>query len=119
MKKQANRAVLKMLRDGVTALPRRPFGRYLLVFLCGAGASLALPPAGFLPAALFFSVPVVLAVNEARPLRGALLFAAAGFGWFAVLFTGLVMHYLSRAGCNFGIAFCLFGFAPVTISFLG
>ncbi|MEC7245426.1 MAG: hypothetical protein VXW06_00660, partial [Pseudomonadota bacterium] len=82
MKKQANRAVLKMLRDRVTALPRRPFGRFLLMFLCGAAASLALPPAGFLPAALFFSVPVIFAVNEARPLRGAVLFAAAGFGWF-------------------------------------
>ena len=82
MKKQANRAVLKMLRDRLTALLCRSFGRYLLVFLCGAAASLALPPAGFLPAALFFSVPVIFAVNEARPLRGAVLFAAAGFGWF-------------------------------------
>ena len=53
MKKRASRAVLKVLRDRVAALPRRSFGRYLLVFLCGAAASLALPPSGFLPVALF------------------------------------------------------------------
>ncbi len=82
MKKQANRAVLIALRDRVTALHRRPYGRYLLSFLCGATASLALPPTGLLPAALFFCVPVIFAVNEARPLTGAILFAAAGFGWF-------------------------------------
>ena len=98
MKKQANRAVLKMLRDRLTALLCRSFGRYLLVFLGGAAASLALPPAGFLPAALFFSVPVIFAVNEARPLRGAVLFAAAGFGWFTASLYWIVHALFIKGG---------------------
>ena len=120
MKKQANRAVLKMLRDRLTALHRRPFCRYLLVFLCGATASLALPPAGFLPAALLFSVSVIFAVNEARPLRGAVLFAA-GRIWLVCRLSLLDWScaiYQGR-GAITAIAFCLFGLAPVAISFLG
>lgn len=60
----------------------RPISVFVLCFLCGAGASLALPPTGWLLAALLLAVPVVLAIRAPRPLTGALLFGAGGLGWF-------------------------------------
>ena len=61
---------------------KRPLFKVITVFICGAGASLALPPTGWLLAALGLSIPVILAMRASRPAFGALLFGMGGFGWF-------------------------------------
>ena len=73
---------LKQQQQILKARINRPASLFFLAFLCGAGASLALPPTGWLPAALLLAMPIVLAVGAARPLTGALLFGAGGLGWF-------------------------------------
>ena len=70
------------LRQIFEANINRPISGFILAFLCGAGASLALSPTGWLPAALLLAVPAVLAVAAPRPLTGALLFGTGGLGWF-------------------------------------
>ncbi len=61
---------------------KRPLFKVITVFFCGAGASLALPPTGWLLAALGLSIPVILAMNTSRPAFGSFLFGMGGFGWF-------------------------------------
>ena len=61
---------------------KRPLFKVITVFICGVGASLALPPTGWLLAALGLSIPVILAMRASRPAFGALLFGMGGFGWF-------------------------------------
>ena len=62
---------LKVLAIGyIVPLPLWPLSS--IVFMRGS-TSLALPPAGFW-SVLFFSVPVIFAVNEAHPLRGLFCF---------------------------------------------
>ena len=50
--------------------------------LSGAGASLALPPLFILPALFLLGIPVWQAIHAPSRLAAALIFGAAGLGWF-------------------------------------
>jgi len=94
----------------------RPACLFILAFLCGAGASLALPPTGWLLAALLLAVPVVLAIRAPRSLTGALLFGAGGLGWFVTSLYWIASALFVKGGMQlFILPFACLGL-PVLLS---
>ena len=58
------------------------FAGVLIDVIAGAAASIALPPFFIVPALCFLSLPVWRVIHANSRVEAAVIFGAAGFGWF-------------------------------------
>ena len=95
---------------------KSPFIKIITAFICGAGASLALPPTGWILAALLLSIPIVFAMCASRPAFGALLFGVGGFGWFTASLYWIANSLFVKGGAQLLLLpFAIFGL-PLLLS---
>ncbi len=83
---------------------------YVLSFILGGLASLALPPAGMMPAIFFLSAPVFWSVKARSGLHAGLCFGMAGWGWFTCSLYWIGSSFIVKGGVElFFLPFGVFG----------